>query len=304
MADVKQILQNLGYKLFKAGNYYRTNAEYRGGDNRTSLSVHVKTGRFVDFVANRAGTFEDLIQLTLGLKTPDEAKQWLSNNQFSLGANQTVERPLIEDHINTYPLEILDKLVKNHDYWVNRGIAADVVQYYKGGVAVANEMEGRYTFPIFDEQGRIIGFAGRDVTGKKSIKWKLINPKTAWVYPASHLEPIRVKREAILVESIGDMLALKQAGIDTTLITFGVILSDKLLSSLVRLDPKKIIIAFNNDSGKLDPNKNEVGQKRAQDAYKRLAQFFDLNRITIKIPEHKGDFGEMSIEEIKNWYAK
>jgi hypothetical protein len=62
----------------------------------------------------------------------------------------------------------------------------------------------------------------------------------------------------------------------------------------LRLDPKNIIIATNNDT-------NQAGQKAAQGIRGKLTEFFDDNQIKIAHPI-KNDFGEQDHEENVNWY--
>ena len=50
-----------------------------------------------------------------------------------------------------------------------------------------------------------------------------------------------------MVESIGDMLALWEAGIKNCIVTFGLAITSKIKQVLMVIDPKKIYISFNND---------------------------------------------------------
>ena len=47
-----------------------------------------------------------------------------------------------------------------------------------------------------------------------------------------------MKKELILIESIGDMLSLWSAGIKNTLVIFGLNLSPSLIGALIKIDPK------------------------------------------------------------------
>ena len=88
------------------------------------------------------------------------------------------------------------------------------------------------------------------------------------------------------------MLSLWENGIKNTIVSFGVILSPDMLSTLTRMDPDKIYISFNNDSA----NSN-AGYEAALVAKKKLLQFFDEDQITIKLPESHNDFNEMHLSE-------
>src|SRR5690606_29717739 len=109
----------------------------------------------------------------------------------------------------------------------------------------------------------------RDLTGKKEAKWKHIGAKRNWVFPLYMYaerngkkyypvqEAISKTKEVILVESIGDMLALWEYGIQNVLVTFGLTLPSKLCSYLMGLNLKRVIIATNNDFNK-DKNRGKI----------------------------------------------
>ncbi len=288
----------MGYKLINDGSkYFRAKPIYRDSGNATSLRVSRRNGWFTDYSANITGPLTDLVKLTLGLKNTDDAKSWLANNEFELNSINVDESPLIERSTKIYNKEMLDKLIRNHQYWNDRGVSTEILEKHKGGVALSGVLYGRYVFPVFDQIGRLIGFAGRDITNKSPIKWKIIGPKHDFIFPFHNIENIREKKEVILLESIGDLLSLEGAGIYTGLVLFGVKLSDTILSKLSGLMPQKIIIALNNDQ-----NNGNVGQKSAEEMGSRLLHFFNPEVIQIKIPIGYGDLGEMSPEAVLEWY--
>lgn len=293
--DIKDVLKILGFtKLVKSGNYYKTNAFYREGNNPTALSVNAKTGYFVDWVSGERGSINKLTQLALGLKNSSEAKSWLLNHEFDYSV-ESEEKPLITSQ-RVYPKSLLDKLVKIHTYWENRNIPSDVTKKFEGGVCISGLMSGRYVFPIEDDKNRIVGFAGRDITNKNDRKWLLIGDKQKWAYPVKNHKNIQESKTAILIESIGDLLSLERAKINNALVLFGVNLSDTIVSTLIRLNPSKIIIATNNDS-----KKNNAGNIAAEKIKERLSRFFDSQNVQIHLPKTKNDFGEMDDNEIIEW---
>ena len=100
-------------------------------------------------------------------------------------------------------------------------------------------------------------------------------------------------KKVILVESIGDMLALWEKGVKNVIVTFGLYVSPKIKQILMALDPNKIYISFNNDD-------NKAGNNGAIKAYQNLKRQFDTHQLEINLPP-KNDFGCMSSEEIKIW---
>ena len=163
-------------------------------------------------------------------------------------------------------------------------------------------MKARYVFPIFNHKKEIIGFTGRDVLASPSDwrpKWKHIGDKSKWRYPLiENHSVIKEKRSVILIESIGDMLSLWESDIKYTIVTFGLDLNSNLIGLLLRLDPKSITIAFNNDK-----DKTRAGNIACEKAQKKLRRHFDESQISIRLPS-KNDFGEMNRKEIAEWQMK
>ena len=294
MSSVRDILIELGYEnISDHGKDYRMRPIYRESSNSTSLQVNKKSGYFRDYSANIGGSLTDLIKLTL--KTDfHTAKQWISKKNVNLEKQTNESRPEIKQSRN-FDINELEEIKPIHNYWMNRGISEETMALFKGGVVSEGKMKGRYVFPIFDSKKQIIGFTGRDITGSSKIKWKHLGNKSFWKYPLQINYPlIKEANKVILVESIGDMLALWQAGIKNTIVTFGLDISLEILNQLLRMDVDLITISFNNDE-----NNNNRGNEAAYKGRKKLCKYFDPNQIEIKLPIGYNDFGEMSSDEIK-----
>ncbi len=196
----------------------------------------------------------------------------------------------------TWPVSSLDRLIKNFSYWEGRGIREETVSKFGGGIATQGQMKGRFVFPIFSENNQIIGFTGRGLIPAIDPKWKHLGSVENWLW--GNLEEIKLNKKAILVESIGDILALNQAGVNYCICLFGVNISEKIISFLIGHGVKKIYISTNNDI-----KEHKRGQKSALEIYKKLINFFDAEGILISLPnvENKKDFGEMTEEEIMEW---
>jgi len=293
--NVYQVLTDLGYQLKDYGKEFRTKPLYRESDNDTVLRIYKDTGKWFDFKQNISGDINSLVKLTLKLEDMSQAQQWLKNKNFVSNNATEINKPLIKSS-KKFDTEILSRLEDNQDYWINRGVDIETLKTFKGGVAKMGKMKNRYVFPIFNSKNNIIGFSGRDITNLSKIKWKHLGEKTEFVYPLFlNSEIIQEQRELILVESIGDMLSLWQAGINNTLVTFGTSLSLAILNYCLKIDPKKIYISLNNDS-----NKNNAGNIAAEKTQARLSRYFDKSQLKISLPPKK-DFGEMTKEEIVQW---
>ena len=109
---------------------------------------------------------------------------------------------------------------------------------------------------------------------------------------------IRKEKSIIIVESIGDMLALWDCGITNVVVAFGLSLSSALMGVFIKLDFSQIIISFNDDS-----QNSNAGNKAAEKAEQKLLNYFDPHQIKVILPT-LGDFGEMSRDQILTWVEK
>ncbi len=301
ITDLKDLLNSIGYdNLSDNGSFWRTNAIYRDGDNKTSLRINKRTGAFQDFVDKRYGTVEELIKLTLRIGDTD-LKKFYQNQQVILeDIIQKDNRPKITME-KIWTDSELTNLLPHYKFYEDKGISKDVLKYLRSGFAHSGAMNQRYVFPIYNSDGKIHGWSGRDMTGKKDAKWKHMGRKAAWIYPfflgPETAKAIRESREVILVESIGDMLALWERGYRNVLVTFGLVLSSKLASFIMSLDLDRIVIALNNDVTEDDINH---GKLSAQAMFIDLMSYVDLDKIRIALPPCN-DFGVISDEQFILW---
>ena len=300
MTDIKEMLYELGYSnISEYPKEYRTRPIYRESDNNTVLCVNKTTGRFVDFAENISGSFEDLVKLSLKMKSVDEAKKWVSSKgENDNEVRQAIPKPEIKSP-KIFNKSCLSKLVSNHIYWKDRGVPESTISQFKGGLITEGKMKNRYVFPIFDGKDRLVGVSGRytqEIKYDNIPKWKHIGDKYAWKYPLflNH-KIIKDTRSVFLVESIGDMLALWGAGVKNSVVTFGLEVSSAIVGLLLRFDLDKVYISFNNDNGG-----NSRGNLAAKKAQQKLLKHFDPNQIEIRLPI-KNDFGDMNTKEIQLW---
>jgi hypothetical protein len=285
MLDVKSILIEMGYTALKEdGLFWRTKPLYRDSKNPTSLRIRKNTGGFVDFSADLSGTLEDLVKLTTGkdIKLEDlqgDFEEIREAIKTTTGIKREWEGAT---------------LVKSYKFYLGRGISQETQDKFGARLCQSGKMTRRMVFPIFSEEGEIVGIDGRAIFDS-NIKWKKVGYKMEWIFPRFAIPYILESGEVILVESIGDAMALWDAGIKNVLVIFGVKIFSKLISKIIELNPKKIIIATNNE-----PDNDMVGNDAAQKIGEKLLKFFDGSVIDIKLPPKK-DFGEMTKTEINLW---
>tara|TARA_X000001036_G_C20692602_1_gene809928 strand:+ start:3525 stop:4595 length:1071 start_codon:yes stop_codon:yes gene_type:complete len=305
--EIKDILENFGYKLSDKGRYWQTNALYRNGDNPTALQIFKDSGVWRDFVEGTAPLpFVKLIELQIGTKDPNLIKKYVSNSSNQpLSKSATQEDRIVMEKI--FKDSVLDDYFPHYDFYNKKGIDSEHLKLLKGGLCTGGKMYQRFVFPVYNEFGQIHGLTGRDMTNKKDVKWKHEGRKTQWIYPyfMPDLEGISLKdsidnsSSVILVESIGDLLSLYQHGFKNCLVTFGLDISPKLLARLSCFNNKVITIGFNNDYNK----SINRGARAAVKNYLKLLNHFDFNQIKICLPV-KNDFGEMNSDDFSVWQSK
>lgn len=288
--NVREVLESIGYKLKRVGASYMTNAVYRGGDNPTALGIHTKTGGWHDFVTGDSGTLKQLVERTIGKEFDGEIEIERVDD-----AVDYIERDIPK--VKVFDPKSLENLLPAFDYWNNRGISDDTLKYFKNGLAHRNEMYQRSVFPIVNPDGKIYGFAGRSVLPERQPKWKIVGKKTNFIYPVYFNAQYIAKEDyIILIESIGDMLGLWEAGIKNTLCTFGTAIFPKTMCYLLSLN-KTIIIATNND----ESAEKNWGYLAAEKMRNKLLEYFDEQNVKIFLP-FKKDFNDQTTTENLRWH--
>lgn len=300
MDDIKQVLLSLGFSnISDLGKEYRAKPIYRDSDNSTVLSIKKDTGYFVDYARGLSGPIEKLVQLCLDCSIED-AKKWLETDQGFIVKKRHIH-DIPDKKYKTLSQDAFNDVIYDNSYWVSRGINEKTISTFQGGIFEKGRMKNRYTFPIFDTKKKLIGVSGRYIynikEGMRVPKWKHIGEKSKWQYPTYFNSKILKKKDfVIIVESIGDMLSLWNAGYKNVLVSFGLNLSFALINSIIKYDIGKIVLAFNNDE-------NLAGNMASQKGYKKLLKFFDEDQIQVCLPT-KNDFGEMDKGEINLWAKK
>ncbi len=212
------------------------------------------------------------------------------SGHYEGGSTDTPQpEPQIETE-RTWPSSVLARLIRDDSYWHGRGISSATLAPFKGGVATIGQMKNRYVFPVFDDDDRIIGFDGRRIDGKPDKPWKILGPSSEFVWGG--LDEIETTKRAILVESIGDSLMLREHGVPDSICLFGLNLSQAVLGKLVALSPDQIIVSTNFDT------QHCAGQQAAIKIKKTLDTLFNFDIVSILHPAAK-DWGCASHDQIQ-----
>ena len=303
--EFEKVLTSIGYKLIDCGDHWRSQALYRNGDNATALKIYKNTGVWMDFVEPKGSLpFEALVRMTVGdnQKFSETLKKIKTDKVYTAPRVERIEMEQI------YPEDCLDKLFPNYKFYEDRGISEQTQTAFKIGLAGVGKMYRRMVFPIYNQDDQIIGFSGRKIDENNNYpKWKHIGKKNTWVYPA-HVKENECSAEidrlgqVILVESIGDAMALYDQGVKNVLVLFGLSASANIINYLSSKLLNDIYISTNNDSN----SSQNRGLIAAIKNYLKLARYFDLDNLTIKLPQNGNDFGEMykSGYNINNWLSR
>ena len=300
------ILESIGYNLIDCGDHWRTQAIYRDGNNKTAVKIYKNTGVWMDFVANTGSKpFEALVRLTL--KDEKQVTELLGNTKLKIVTLYTPKETIEMERI--YPPSCLDKLFPNYHFYEKRKISEETQKAFQAGLAGVGKMYRRMVFPIYNEHGQIVGFSGRKVDDDNDYpKWKHIGRRNKWVYPAFNIDTyvnkeIESTKEVILVESIGDAMALYEQGIKNVLVIFGLSVNNDIVNYLSSKSIDHIFISTNNDKDS-DTNRGFIA---ALKNFLKLSNYFDLERITVKPPPKPyNDFGDahFSDYDFTDWLAK
>lgn len=122
----------------------------------------------------------------------------------------------------------------------------------KNGGGYHDRFRGRIMFPIFDAQGRGVGFGGR-ILGKGEPKY-LNSPETVLFSKSRNLYGLNFakdarKRELILVEGYMDMISIYQAGFHNVVASLGTAFNQEHARTLKRFADDVILLYDSDEAG-------------------------------------------------------
>lgn len=298
---LRETLSSIGYCLLDNGDSWRTSAVYRQGGNINSVIVYKQTGVWKDYAEGEEFLpFSVLVERTVG---KEECDRIIGSKVYSSVEQLPQDSGLLKME-KIYPEASLKRLLPHYDFYIKRGISAELLKKTNCGYAAGYEMYQRLVFPIYNDNGKIHGFSGRYVfwkEGETKPKWKKVGESKNWAYPiycpkipecqASILET----KTVYLVESIGDALSMMQVGIFNVLVIFGTALKQKVTTELIRLGVEKIVLCTNRDEA-------GDGQLGAAKAVLLLSGHFNFGCLSILLPI-RNDINKMLVyqDDIVSW---
>ncbi len=142
---------------------------------------------------------------------------------------------------------------------------------------------GRIIFPVRDTRKRIIGFGGRDLTGREKAPKYINSPESGIYKKRIHLygldqatQWMRKEGRGVLCEGNFDVIALHQAGIEGAIAPLGTALTEGQVQVLKRYT-SEMIIFFDSDSAGLQATLKAI----------ELLESKDITSYVVQNPEGK-----------------
>lgn len=148
--------------------------------------------------------------------------------------------------------DVLFKHLKEKGFSVSDILKTGLVLENRDGKGYHDRFRGRLMFPIFDVQGRVVGFGGR-ILAKGEPKY-LNSPETILFSKSRNLYGLNFakaarKRELILVEGYMDMLSIYQAGFHNVVASLGTAFNQEHARTLNRFADDVILLYDSDEAG-------------------------------------------------------
>lgn len=162
------------------------------------------------------------------------------------------------------------------NFLLSKGISKD--QMLRAGLIVESKKDGKHfdffrgriMFPIYSTSGKVVGFSGRDITGKTTPDGeaitKVLNSKETDAYSKSNSilgiwqakNGILNKGYACLVEGNFDVTSFHSVGMDNTIAPLGTAFTKEQVKILKRFTDTIVLCVDNDKAGKSKIEKNTI----------------------------------------------
>jgi DNA primase len=229
--SMQMVLEHYGVNgLRKNGNELRGQCPIHKGEG-ASFHVNVSKNVFQCFSCKARGNVIDFVAALEGCTIRDAALKlnvWFGVEESKQRSTPTQEAPAqtVEAHtqeaalagpINP-PLPFQLRVDPGHEYGIGRGVSREMLEYFGAGFCLSKgTFAGRFVFPLHNEAGELVGYAGRTTDDSEP---KYLFPAGAKGFHKSHLvyNLHRILSEmpetdlVIVVEGFFGCLRLTQAG--------------------------------------------------------------------------------------------
>lgn len=182
------------------------------------------------------------------------------------------------------------------EYLKSRGIGEDFARRWglRGGI----EQYLYYVMvPVRDESGQLVGFVGRDTTGKSEKKF--LNSMTdlrSYLFGLFECrDKMREDGYVIIVEGVFDVLKLQQYGVNAVGV-LGKVMSDNQLKQLLKVVRSNVVVYVMLDSD---------ATREARELGEVLSSYFKMVKVcTVTGVKDAGDLREEEIVELKKFFEE
>ncbi|MFJ7933631.1 DNA primase [Sporosarcina sp. NPDC096371] len=189
--------------------------------------------------------------LLLNTVEGEEALQYLEKRGFT---RASIEKYGIGWSLNDW--EALTNLMLRKNYDMKDMERAGLCIMKDDGTGYFDRFRGRIMFPLRDDNGNVVAFSGRILSGTKQEAKYLNSPETP-IFEKSHILynfhnarlNVRKTGKVILFEGFMDTISADRAGVTNSVAVMGTALSDKHLVKLKRIAKEIIICCDGDDAG-------------------------------------------------------
>lgn len=209
----------------------------------------------------------------------------LNTNLGKIARNYLTSRNINDDIIKRFQIGLSFSDNKLTDLLLKKGYSKDLL--VKSGIAVINNegkvndiYRNRIMFPLWDTNGKVIGFSGRIYEGKDQSKY--INTMETDIFKKGSLlynyenarKSVLDKDEIIICEGFMDVIRLYTIGVTNVVATMGTAITKEQLN-LIRKLTNNVILMFDGDS---------AGEK-ATLSFIELSKDIDFNLSIVRLEE-------------------
>lgn len=209
----------------------------------------------------------------------------LNTNLGKIARNYLTSRDINDDIIKRFQIGLSFNDNKLTDLLLNKGYSKDLL--VKSGISVISNdgktsdiYRNRIMFPLWDTNGKVIGFSGRIYEGKDQSKY--INTMETDIFKKGSLlynyenarKSILDKDEIIICEGFMDVIRLYTIGVTNAVATMGTAITKEQLN-LIRKLTNNVILLFDGDS---------AGEK-ATLSFIELSKGIDFNLSIVRLEE-------------------
>ncbi len=194
------------------------------------FALHSEAGRF----------YHDILQKDEG----SAARSYLKGRKLQPKISRKFGLGYAPEHRN-----VLMEHLKEKGYSIQDMLQSGLVIENKDKNGYHDRFRGRLMFPIFDAQGRVVGFGGR-ILGKGEPKY-LNSPETILFSKSRNLYGLNFarlarKKELILVEGYMDMISIYQGGFHNVVASLGTAFNQEHARTLKKF-AEDIILLYDSD---------------------------------------------------------